>query len=105
MGRKYHYKHDLEVSWWMGVFLHREGHQSAGTGCKAVVGIQLRKCIETPCGHCGSKWKKIALAKADEAWNYADKNVSDIQNLEDNKVENEEFKNAINALWDAINNL
>lgn len=49
--------------------------------------------------------KKIALAKADEAWNYADKNVSDIQNLEDNKVENEEFKNAINALWDAINNL
>ena len=49
--------------------------------------------------------KKIALAKADEAWNYADKNLSDIQNLEDNKVENEEFKNAINALWDAINNL
>ena len=49
--------------------------------------------------------KKIALAKADEAWNYAEKNLSDIQNLEDNKVENEEFKTAINALWDAINNL
>ena len=50
--------------------------------------------------------KKIALAKADEAWNYADKNVSDIQNFRRlTKFENEEFKNAINALWDAINNL
>lgn len=51
----------------------------------------------------------IAAAKArkaaDNAWDYADQNLSDIQNLEDNKVGNEEFKNAINALWDAINDL
>lgn len=49
--------------------------------------------------------KKIALAKANEAWDYADKNLSDIQNLEDNKADEQETKEAINKLWDAINNL
>lgn len=49
--------------------------------------------------------KKIALAKANEAWDYADKNLSDIQNLEDNKADEQETKAAINKLWDAINNL
>ncbi len=49
--------------------------------------------------------KKVALAKANEAWDYADKNLSDIQNLEDNKADEQETREAINKLWDAINNL
>lgn len=49
--------------------------------------------------------KKVALAKANEAWDYADKNLSGIQNLEDNKADEQETREAINKLWDAINNL
>ena len=49
--------------------------------------------------------KKIALAKANEAWDYADQNVLDIQNLENNKVEQTDYDNEIAAIWNAINNL
>lgn len=55
-----------------------------------------------------------ARKAADNAYSYANDTAvylnntvvgEYIQDLVDNKVENKEFKNAINALWDAINNL
>ena len=48
---------------------------------------------------------KSAQEKANDAWNYADKNVSDIQNLENNKVSKSDYDEDIAEIWDKINSL
>lgn len=62
------------------------------------------KAAQTKANDAASAAKDAATA-ANDAATAASKNLSDIQNLENNKVDNTEFENAINALWDEINKL